>query len=112
MSVLFTETYPLIRATAGAHVKGKYVPGTPTNTTIVANWQPLSGAELLNLPELQRKRKSIMLYSEKEIRGINEVAGVPADIITIDGLNYEVQKVKYYKELCEHYEAVALEVNP
>ena len=112
MSVLFTEEYILIRATAGGHIKGTYFPGTTSNITIEANWQPLSGDELLNLPENQRTRRSLMIYSEDEIRGENQVSNIPADIITVDSKNYEIQSVKYYKELCEHYEAVAVEVNP
>ncbi len=112
MTVLFTETYIFTRASAGAHVKGKYVAGPTSDIDIEANWQPLSGKELLNLSELQRTRRSIKIYSEEEIKGLNKVAKIPADIMTIeDGTKFEIQSVEYYKELNEHWKAMGVEIN-
>ena len=113
MTVLFTKEYIVTRATIGSNTKGTYVPGATSNITIEANWQPLSGKELLNLPELQRTRRSIKVYSEDEIRGLNDVTKIPADIITIeDGSKFEIQNVQYYKELNEHWKGIGVEINP
>ena len=112
MTVLFTEEYVVTRASAGTHVKGKYVAGSTSSITIEANWQPLNGKELLNLPELQRTRRSIKIYSEDEMKGLDKVNKIPADIITIeDGSSFEIQSVEYYKELDEHWKAIGVETN-
>ncbi len=113
MTVLFTEEYEIIRATAvGTHTKGKYVTGATTVVIVDANWQPLNGKDLLNLPELQRTRRSIKIYSEVELRSLNEVTKFPADIITIeDGTSFEIHNVEYWKELNEHWKAIGLAIN-
>lgn len=112
MSVEFTEEYIFTRSSAGTHVKGKYVAGSTSDILIEANWQPLTGKELLNLTELQRTRRSIKIYSEEEIKGLDKVNKIPADIMTIeDGSKFEIQGVEYYKELNEHWKAMGVEVN-
>lgn len=112
MTVLFTEEYAVTRASAGTRTKGKYIAGPTSEVTIEANWQPLNGKELLNLPELQRTKRSIKVYSEDEIKGMDEANKIPADIITIeDGSKFEIQNVRYYKELNEHWKAICVQIN-
>lgn len=113
MTVEFTQDYVIIRASQGSNVKGRYVEGSTVNIDIELNWQPLSGKELLNLTELQRSKKSLKLRSEEEIRSLDEIDKTPADVVIIDGVNYEIQNVKHYDNtgLCDHYEAIAIEVN-
>ncbi len=113
MTVEFSGEYTITRASKGVHVKGKYVKGPGVEISIELNWQTLSGEELLSLPELQRTKRSLKIYSEEEIIGLDKTKKIQADIVTIDCVDYEIQNVKQYKNtgLCDHYKAIAVEIN-
>ena len=101
MSLLKLESVTLTRKATGAYVNGHYVEGAASSSTIDANIQPLSGKEILQLPEADRTRESLKGFSVSEIR-VN-------DIITRSSKNYEVQKVADYSvHSIPHYEAVML----
>jgi len=114
MTILFTSSYPVLRSSPGQHIKGKYVRGPSVTVSIEATWQPVSGKDLLNLTELQRTKNTIKIYSEDELVGLDPLAKTSADIITINGLRFEIQNVKYYDDSlypCPHYKALGVELN-
>lgn len=112
MSVEFSGQFDITRATTGDHVKGVWVPGSTSVVPTELHWQPLSGKDLLNLPENQRSKKAIRIFSEELIQGMDELSRTPADIVSIGSTNYEIQNVKFYDVgVCDHYEAVGVEIN-
>ena len=101
MSLLKLETVTLKRSAAGSYVSGHYVAGTESSSSIDANIQPLPGKEILQLPEADRNRESLKVFSESEI--------LVNDTIVRSSKNYEVQKVADYSvHSIPHYEAVML----
>lgn len=101
MSLLDNESIVITRKTGGGYTGGHYVDGTSANSTIRANVQPLTGKEILQLPEGDRLRESLKAFSTSEIR-VN-------DIVTRNSKTYEVQRVNDLSaHSIPHYEAVML----
>lgn len=99
MSLIDKVEYQVERIAEGSHSGGVYTPGTSSNFTIKGNLQPLSGNEILQLPEGDRQRQSLWLYSRTELK-VN-------DIVTADGKSYEVQPVEDWtrQRRLPHYKA-------
>lgn len=74
--------------------KGRVTPATPTTHSINANVQPLSGSELLRLPEGLRTRETVALWTDGDLRTADESAGVLADTVTVSGRTYEIELVE------------------
>jgi len=94
------------RGSAGSSIKGRYTPGSTSDTTgVVASVQPVTGNELERLPEGIRSRRPAKLYTETEIKQADSVAGTPPDLIIWDGETWEVLSVEkhawgtYYKAM-------------
>lgn len=64
MSLLTHEPLLLIRYPEPTRLKGHYVKGTPSVISCSGNVQPLNGDELKLLPEGNRKKGSIKVYTE------------------------------------------------
>lgn len=99
----------LKRRTKPVLVKGRVTPQTPTESSIQANVQPLKPEEIMMLPESERSRDFIKLFSVSEIRSNREGDdGYLADIVVWNGDDYEVVKVTHYQMgVLNHYEAIA-----
>ena len=101
MSLMENESLTLKRRASGSYVSGHYVQGSESTSTIYANVQPLSGEQILQLPEADRKKEGYSLFSEDEMR-VN-------DIIVRDSKNYEIQTVyPYQNQPIPHYEGVMI----
>jgi len=101
MTLLENETITITRKAAGSYVNGLYVDGAETVTSIAANVQPLSGSQILQLAEADRKRESWAIFTESEIR-VN-------DLVTRGGKTYEVQRVEDFRnQPVPHYEGIML----
>lgn len=86
MSLISKASYDISRTTEGSFSAGVYIPGATSTFTIKGNIQPLSGAEILQLPEADRKRQSMWLYTKEEL--------LENDIITVNGKPYEIHPVE------------------
>lgn len=76
---------------------GMPVEDPPSQHTIEANVQNVGFQELLTLPEADRRKQWIKLYTqlEEDIRGAREGSnGHKADIVVWQGLEYQVMKVQ------------------
>lgn len=107
IALLATGTYPLTRGSAGSFVGGDYVPGATVAMTIEAVIVPASGRQLERLPEGQRTKDVIAIYSPTELRTAS-VAGAPADQVEWSGAQYQVQSVKAWNEAGGFFEALAV----
>ena len=97
---------------AGTYVNGRYVDSTESVDTIEANVQPLPGEELINLPELQRDKEVIQVFTTSELLTASESNAKRADRVTYDGKVYEVHLVeKFIMGVQDHYRAVAVKVD-
>jgi hypothetical protein len=71
------------RRSAGSYnADGDFVPGTPTTGTILAVVQPVSGRQLMDLPEGVRSEARWLAWSRAEIR--------LDDVIVAGGLSHRV----------------------
>ena len=115
-SFLSTKKKNLIikRSGSGNYVDGRYVEATPTTSTIQANVQPgLKFNDLQHIPEGQRGRKAIRIYSASEIRTRDEKpsGGHSADVVTWNGEDYEVVFAHNYQMgVLDHWKAIAVRI--
>ena len=87
------------RKADSTYVNGHPVDEAETNPEIKANVQPLSGDEILQLPEADRQKDVKKLFSTSEI--------LVNDIVPYNSKNYEVQKVRDFSDhRLPHYKAI------
>ena len=103
------------RYAARTNVNHVLTPGVSSSFVVRMSVQPLSGRELLNLPEAQRTRQWIKAYCATELRTANILTGTPADRVVASGVLYEVQKVEFWTNpasvLAPHWRVELAEVN-
>lgn len=66
---------------------------------------PLPNEYLALLPEGERKRGVMLLYTETELRSIDDNRQVVSDYIFVDGELWEVRETEFYPRIIPHYEA-------
>jgi hypothetical protein len=80
------------------------VSGPDTEFTIYASVQPMTGSEMLLLPENRRELETKKIFTSTELYGIEKGNSVNADIIIIDGDEFEVVRVYPWKNnVINHY---------
>ncbi len=109
----FGEPAPLdvSRATVGAYVSGRWAPGTPEAITLdSAVVVPADPETLKLLPSGQELTAGIIIYTDDELRTVDEAGKFPADVVTYDGKTWQVQKVerRWQVEGLEHYKSIAI----
>ena len=100
----------LVRSSEGGYVSGTWVDGIKEESQFLANVQPLrKGTELMSIPEADRTRELIKLYTTTECYPVVEGdAKLKADLIVYDNKTYEVLSVSSYKMgILDHYRVVA-----
>lgn len=80
------ETLTVTRDGAPTYTDGKPVYPTPTTFDVVCNVQPVSGRDLLLVPEGDRFKEQYYIWSEQ-----NEMPVEVNDRITREGVNFQVQ---------------------
>lgn len=98
------------RGTAGTLAAGVFTAGATTQLTLTAMVQPVSGRDLLRLPEGLRTRELVAVFTPTALRTTDEHAGTPADRFTWQGRTYEVQLVEEWSHLGGYRRAVAAKV--
>lgn len=105
-----------IRSGTGGYVNGIWQEGVSTSSTIEVNIQPLKGWELMSMPEADRSREWVKIYTTSDLRGVQDgdvstAAPSTADLIVWDGRTFEVAKVSTYKMgVLDHTKAIAVRV--
>jgi hypothetical protein len=102
----FRQTLLVKRRSVGAYdIAGFYkVQGSHTTVTITASIQPVSGSDLILLPENRREEELLKLYTETLLIGAEKGNPINCDIITINGFDYEVVKVfPWRNNVIPHY---------
>ena len=110
--ILGAEPITRRRFASGARgADGRYTPGASTDTTILASVQPLEGRDREILPEGERQTDGIKVYTESDVRTVNQHGGAGGntpDRLIFDGLVYEVRNVSRQRSIIPHYRAFAL----
>lgn len=108
----FGSTYTVKRFAPGEYIDGHYMPGEESIFEIVASVQPLSPYEILQLPEGQRTKEAVKIYTTAGLRQTIESQKVKGDRISYKGRLYEVQKVSTWEMFTDipHFKAIAVMV--
>lgn len=108
----FAETVTRTTTAPGSFVNGIYVPGATTDTDIIASVQPMNAEEMKNYPELQRSSEVFKLYTSEVLQVANEATGAVADVITMRGKQYQVQRVEPWEYAFSFSKAIVTRVEP
>jgi hypothetical protein len=81
---------------------------TSTDATIRASVQPASDDDMRTLPEGERSRQAVKLFTTSELKVASQHDGTAADRVVVDAVVYEVRAVQRWRDLMPHYEAVAV----
>ena len=89
------KNYTLKRKNPGSYVAGKWVDGSNISGLVAfASIQPLSGKEMVRIPEGDRNRERKVAYSADELRVADPSGKYKADILTVDGQDFQVESVE------------------
>lgn len=115
MTVLLgTET--LTRRRYGAQTidgaTGRPATNTPTDASFTGSVQPASDDDMQTLPEGDRAREGLRIYTTTELRVADESSGLPADEVVRGSVVYQVRKLRTYGHLLDHYRAIVVRRPP
>lgn len=88
------EAYIVTRRKTGTIQNGRNVPGGHSTLEIVASVQPASGRDLLRLPEERRATETRVIFTATQLLVGGQGAAFEADLVTIDGVQWEIQNVE------------------
>lgn len=105
-------TYAVTRSAAGSFnaTTGVYAPGSTSTIQVPASIQPLGGRELLRLPEEERTKERIVIFTAVELFTSSPAAGTVGDVVAYNGKNFEVQTVERWAELGAYWKVIAAKV--
>jgi hypothetical protein len=87
----FASTYTYQRRNPQVWVKGRTSPATlQAAVSFRASIQPMNGRELLVLPEGERTREYIKLYTDTQLNMADPVTGAKGDLVSYKGRTWEV----------------------
>lgn len=88
---------------------GRYVEGGTTALSFTANHQPLTGSEMLELPEGERVRNVRKLYTATTLRPADVSTKARADEVDIDGETYVVfRTMPYNMGVLDHHKVIVI----
>jgi len=106
----------LLRQEPGTRVNGNWIEGTEVSLTIKGNYHPFSDYQVMNLPEADRTKSWMWLFTTDLVRSKKEgVDGYGPDRVYLDGELYEVMaSQKFSMRVRDHWEIklVRLELTP
>lgn len=97
----------VLRETQGSFVDGDWVEGTQTSVDILANVHPFTDYQVSMMPESDRSKSWIWLFTSSLVRQKREgIGGYGADRFMWDGDLYEIMKTENYRmTVVDHFEA-------
>lgn len=85
----------------GAVENGRFRPGPTETFEVRASIQPLTGEQLLRLPEGERTRERIIIFTAAQLRTTRQSEVAMADRVAYRGEQFEVESVEawagYYR---------------
>jgi hypothetical protein len=97
---LCSNSYTVMRLAAGSYdANGRYSVGSSSTFSVNASIQPVSGRDLLRLPEGLRTKQLLAIWTRTPLQTALAPNGPPPDVLTYtDGLGYQVQTVLDWTE--------------
>ena len=87
----FRKPFTVKRNAAGGYVNGVYVEGAETTITIQASVQPVSGQDLVAIPEGRRASDMVKVYTSEDLFGQGDAGtGQSPDRLVYRGKEYEI----------------------
>ena len=108
-SGMFTDV-TLTSYAAGSYASGRWSAGASSTSTISASVQPAGPRDLMHLPEGDRTKGAVKLYTDSELSEGNESTGLQPDQIMWNGEQWEVQKVWRNALGLGHHKGMAIRV--
>ena len=108
----FRKPYTVKRTVAGSYVNGVYVEGAETTLTIQASVQPMSGNDLVAVPEGRRAADMVKLYTSTDLFSQGDAgSGQSPDRLVWLGKDYEISsKDVRQMGVISHYKMYAIKV--
>lgn len=106
----FRKPQTIKRTVAGAYVNGVFVEGSESTITISASVQPVSGQDMVAVPEGRRASDMVKLYTDSDLFCQGDAgSGQSPDRLVWRGKEYEI----YTKDVCQmsvinHYKYYAV----
>lgn len=96
MTILGAASFSVQRVAAGSFVDGRWVDGASSTFDIVGSWQPMTGRQREQLPELYRTRQTARLICDTAqplLSPVDVAAKTRQDVVTRSGRRYEIISV-------------------
>lgn len=104
----FASPYTVKRR-AGSFVGGRWTESAPTTFSIDAVFQPLSGRELQRLSQGEQTTELRKGFTGTKLNS-SQAGGAPADLVVIDGEDWEVQNVQPWDALGNYFRVIVAKV--
>lgn len=83
---------------AGDYVNGVFVPQEPTTAVIFGSIQPLGSKEIVRLPEGDRTRQRLKVYSSDKALISRDIVLKLADVLVIDCEDFQVEAIEKWPD--------------
>lgn len=106
----FRKPFTIKRTVAGAYVNGVYVEGAESTITIQASVQPISGTDMVVIPEGRRASDIVKIYTDSDLFGQGDAgSGQSPDRLVYRGADYEIStKDPNQSDVINHYRYYAI----
>lgn len=105
----FRKAVTVISRGTGSYVDGTYVEAVGATITIQASVQPLTGKEVLSLPEGRREKDAFTLYTDTSLVSLQDTQN--PDRVVISGKEYEVvKKESWQNNVINHYKYLVVKL--
>lgn len=107
-----TDTLEVTRQGIGTYVEGIYQDVILPVFNMDASVQTMKPHEMINLPEAQRTKEAIWIFSDSQLFTVNEKTKIKADRVLWRGDDYEIQKVEdWTKTDLPHFKSIGIRVD-
>jgi len=87
----FRKPYTVKRTVAGSYVSGVFVEGSETTLSIQASIQPVSGQDMVSIPEGRRSSDMVKVYTDTSLFSQGDAgSGQSPDRVVWLGKDYEI----------------------
>lgn len=86
----------LVRKSEGSYVNGRWVEGAETQSTVLVNWQPAKGNDLLMLPESFRTKYVIRVSTTEDFLTLQDGQNQSPDELIINNERFEIHRKEIY----------------
>ena len=105
----FTLTVSRVNGAGNYDANGRWIESAKSTFNIKASVQPLTPREMEMLPEARREKEAFRIYSDTKLNPASDKDGKNADIVAINGKNFEVLSCgSWQNNIISHYKTIAV----